>query len=221
MPLVAVFVLLGWILAVALHEFGHALVAYWGGDHTVKDRGYLTMNPLRYTDPIMSIVLPVVFLLMGGIGLPGGAVYIQTNLLRSRWWETTVSLAGPFMSAVAALLFALPFVLGLVPRDLSSFLWNPLAFLVQVQIFSVFLNLIPVPPLDGFGVISAWLSRENQIRVRSFSMYGLLAMFLLLTRVPGVAGTLWNMVDAVMNILGVPHEMAYQGYRMFKFWEYR
>ena len=77
-----------WVFSVCLHEFGHAWVADKGGDHTVREKGYLTMNPLQYTDPLFSLVLPVVFLLMGGIGLPGGAVYINHQLLRSRGWDT-------------------------------------------------------------------------------------------------------------------------------------
>ena len=59
---ITTFVLIGWIISLCLHEFSHALVAYWGGDTTVKDKGYLTLNPLKYTDPLMSIILPLVFL---------------------------------------------------------------------------------------------------------------------------------------------------------------
>lgn len=74
---VAIFVCLGWIISVCLHEFGHAIVAYWGGDTSVKDKGYLTLNPLKYTDINLSLTLPLIFLLMGGIPLPGAAVYIN------------------------------------------------------------------------------------------------------------------------------------------------
>jgi Zn-dependent protease len=64
------FVTAGWIVSLSLHEYGHALVAYRGGDRSVASRGYLTLNPLKYAHPILSIVLPLVFLLLGGIGLP-------------------------------------------------------------------------------------------------------------------------------------------------------
>ena len=66
-----------WKAQVALHEFGHALVAFWGGDRSVVDKGYLTLNPLKYTHPFLSLVLPMLILVLGGIGLPGGAVYIN------------------------------------------------------------------------------------------------------------------------------------------------
>ena len=81
-------VLVGWVFSLTLHEFSHAFVAYRGGDYTVKDKGYLTFNPLKYTHPVYSILLPLVFLLLGGIGLPGGAVYIETWRLYSRKWHT-------------------------------------------------------------------------------------------------------------------------------------
>src|SRR5262245_23030062 len=66
---VFVFVVAGWLVSLCLHEYGHALLAYLGGDRTVAARGYLTLNPLKYAHPVLSIVLPVVFLLLGGIGL--------------------------------------------------------------------------------------------------------------------------------------------------------
>ena len=73
------FVTAGWIVSLALHEFGHALVAYIGGDYSVVGKGYLSLNPLKYTHGVLSIVMPVAILLMGGIGLPGGAVFIDRN----------------------------------------------------------------------------------------------------------------------------------------------
>ena len=59
-------VFFGWIFSLCLHEFSHALVAYLGGDYTVREKGYLTFNPLRYTHPLFSLVLPLLFLVMGG-----------------------------------------------------------------------------------------------------------------------------------------------------------
>jgi hypothetical protein len=88
--LLAIAVIVGWIASVCLHEFGHAIVAYWGGDTTVKDKGYLTLNPLKYTDIGYSLALPVVFLILGGIALPGAAVYINHTLLRSRAWNSAI-----------------------------------------------------------------------------------------------------------------------------------
>src|SRR5919112_1201427 len=77
-------VFLAWILSVVLHEFAHGVVAYWGGDYTIRERGGLTLNPLQYVEPVMSIILPIIFLFMGGVPLPGGVTYIRMDLLRSK-----------------------------------------------------------------------------------------------------------------------------------------
>src|SRR5574340_360663 len=116
-------VLLGWVFSLCLHEFSHAAVAYLGGDTTVREKGYLTFNPLKYTHPVFSILLPLVFLALGGIGLPGGAVYIETWRLRSRGWKTAVSLAGP----------ASNLVLASAPVSREG-IWPALSFLAFLQI---------------------------------------------------------------------------------------
>ncbi len=107
-----VVVLIGWIFSLCLHEFSHALVAYLGGDTTVKDKGYLTFNPLKYTHPVYSLLIPLIFLVLGGIGLPGGAVYIETWRLRSRNWMSAVSLAGPTANLILAIILGLALRFG-------------------------------------------------------------------------------------------------------------
>ena len=69
----------GWLVSLCLHEFGHAYTAWKYGDRDVEVRGYLTLNPLKYTNPLLSLGLPVLFIALGGIGLPGGAVYVRTG----------------------------------------------------------------------------------------------------------------------------------------------
>ncbi|MGH3670794.1 MAG: site-2 protease family protein, partial [Pseudonocardiaceae bacterium] len=81
---IVLLVLGGWAVALCLHEFGHALTAYRGGDRAVRARGYLTLDIRRYTDPVMSLLVPLALLALGGIPLPGGAVWINRAALRSR-----------------------------------------------------------------------------------------------------------------------------------------
>lgn len=64
-----VFVFVLWIASLCLHEFAHAQGAFVGGDTSVEEKGYLTLNPLRYTDPMLSIVWPLIFLALGGYGI--------------------------------------------------------------------------------------------------------------------------------------------------------
>lgn len=175
---IAIFVCFGWLLSVCLHEFGHAIVAYWGGDTSVKDKGYLTLNPLKYTDLNLSLILPLLFLLMGGIALPGAAVYIDHRRLRNRYWESAVSAAGPFASILIALFLAIPFQLGLATEE--SWIWSALAFLIVLDISVVILNLLPIPPLDGYGIIEPWLPSQTKIQLRNASKYGVIVLFILL-----------------------------------------
>lgn len=216
MWLVAVFVCVGWILSVCLHEFGHAVVAYWGGDTSVKDKGYLTLNPLKYTHPVYSLLLPILFLLMGGIALPGGAVYINRRRLRNRWWESAVSAAGPFASAVITVLLAIPFWLGLAAPLSENWLWSSLAFLVLLEIAGILLNLLPVPPLDGYGIIEPWLPRNAQIQLNKFGKYGIWVIFGLLWYVQPLNQLFWNGTYAISELLSVPLDMAGMGYALFR-----
>ena len=66
---VFVFVIAGWLVSLSLHEFGHAYTAWRFGDQDVAVRGYLTLNPFKYSSPLLSIGLPLLFIALGGIGL--------------------------------------------------------------------------------------------------------------------------------------------------------
>lgn len=99
------FVIVGWLLSVMAHEFSHARVAWMAGDHTVKAKGYLDFDPRRYGSLQTTVVVPVLALALGGIGFPGGAVYLRIDLMRGRVWRAAAALAGP--AATAAILLVL------------------------------------------------------------------------------------------------------------------
>lgn len=208
-------VLIGWIFSLCLHEFSHALVAYYGGDTTVREKGYLTFNPLKYTHPVYSIVLPLLFLLVGGIGLPGGAVYIETWRLRSRRWVSAVSLAGPAANLLLAIVLGI--VLSVAPVDQNG-IWPGLAFLAFLQISAVVLNLVPLPPFDGFGAIDPYL--PNDLRANIAQVRGMLPLvvFFLLWYVPFVNNGFWRLVTFIASLLGVPFDLVLVGLRGFQFW---
>ncbi len=211
-----VVVLVGWVFSLCLHEFSHALVAYYGGDTTVRDKGYLTFNPLKYTHPVYSLVLPLLFLLLGGIGLPGGAVYIETWRLRSRGWMSAVSLAGPAANLLLAIVLGL--ILAIAPVT-SGGIWPGLAFLAFLQVSAVVLNLIPLPPLDGFGAIEPYLS--DRIRTSLAQLRGMLPVlvFALLWYVPAVNSLFWTVVLSLTHLVGVPLQLAQLGLSGFMFWQ--
>ena len=208
-----------WIFSVCLHEFGHAIVAYYGGDTSVREKGYLTFNPLKYTHPVYSLLMPVLFMMLGGIGLPGGAVYIDDHALRSRQWRTGVSLAGPAMNILLIGFLWLPFGAGWLEQSRTSVAAYSLAFLIQLEISSVLLCLLPVPPLDGFRAISPWLPEETAERLLAQSSMFLWGLFLILWYVPAANGLFWDVVFRVSDALGVDPRLGYVGLRQFQFWK--
>lgn len=208
-------VIVGWIFSLCLHEFSHALVAYYGGDTSVREKGYLTFNPLKYTHPVYSILLPMIFLILGGIGLPGGAVYIETWRLRSKRWESAVSLAGPAANLVLAVVLAI--VLHFAPASASG-VWPGLAFLGLLQIMAVVLNLVPVPPFDGYRVVSPYLEPEVRGRIDQASNIIMLLVFILLWYVPVVYNLFWSVVSWISVNLQIPLSLASTGLTQFQFW---
>ncbi|MEM9542347.1 MAG: tetratricopeptide repeat protein [Cyanobacteria bacterium P01_E01_bin.42] len=214
--MIALVVCIGWIFSLCLHEFGHAIVAYWGGDKSVKEKGYLTFNPLKYTDPGLSLVLPLFFLLLGGIALPGGAVYIDRARLRSRLWDSGVSAAGPFASFLAALAFSFPFWSGLAIVQTTHWFWSAIAFLIFIDIYVVLINLLPIPPLDGYGIIDPWLPLSVQRQCRKFGKYGILVLIALLWFFDPLNQFLWLMSSEIGNILRVPPQAIALGGRLFQ-----
>jgi Zn-dependent protease len=209
-------VLFGWIFSLCLHEFSHALVAYLGGDYTVREKGYLTFNPLRYTHPLFSIVLPLLFLLMGGIGLPGGAVYIERWRIRNRFMLSLMSLAGPLSNLLVAI------ILGLVLRfspSIDERLLPGLSFLLALQVSAVLFNSIPLPPFDGYNVLEPFLPEVIRMQMDRFQDIAIWVIFLLFWFVPAVSSSFWETVQAVSTLLGVDWGWVISGLERFRFWE--
>ncbi|MER7110614.1 site-2 protease family protein [Streptomyces sp. NPDC000229] len=214
---VFLFVTSGWIVSLCLHEYAHARTALHGGDITIGTKGYLTLNPLKYTHALLSIVLPVVFVIMGGIGLPGGAVFIERDRIRGRWKHSLVSAAGPLTNVLFALVCTAPFWLGALDGVPVGFRFA-LAFLALLQVTAAILNFLPVPGLDGYGVIEPWLSYKVRRQVEPFAPFGLLAVFALLF-VPEINHAFFGLVDTVLTGLGVEDVETYCGQNLYRFWQ--
>ncbi|MFF7276144.1 site-2 protease family protein [Streptomyces griseorubiginosus] len=217
-PGIAVFLFVtgAWIVSLCLHEYAHARTALHSGDITIGAKGYLTLNPLKYTHALLSIVLPVIFVIMGGIGLPGGAVFIERDRIRGRWRHSLISAAGPLTNVLFALACTAPFWLDALDGVPLAFR-SALAFLALLQVSAAILNFLPVPGLDGYGVIEPWLSYNIKRQVEPFAPFGLLFVFALLW-VPQVNAVFFDIVDAVLNRLGVPQELASIGRSLYRLW---
>ena len=209
-----------WVFSVCLHEYGHAWAAFRGGDYTVREKGYLSMNPLRYTHPVTSFLLPMLFMAMGGIGLPGGAVYIEKHRLRSREWETWVSLAGPAMNLILAIVIGFLLHWVFLPYWPTHVVTYGMAFLLQLQISAILFNLIPVPPLDGFQALEPWLPGEWKNHLAPLWNNGMLILFLIFWYVHPVNRAFWAVVFAASEFLGIPRDLGIEGMYNFQFWKH-
>lgn len=208
-----VFVAAFWVVTLCLHEFAHAFVAYRNGDESVVYRGYLTLDPLRYTHVLFSIVMPLLFLLLGGIGLPGGAVFIDRNALRTRFARSATSAAGPLTNVVIAVLLGVAIALR---SDERSF-WAALGFLLFLQVTAAVLNILPVPGLDGFGVLEPYLPRTWLAGAARIAPFAIIGLFVLLW-IPAVNAAFFNGIFGLVRLLGVPSLLVSRGYDLFQFW---
>ena len=208
-----VFVMVGWILAVMAHEFSHAAVAYLGGDHTVVEKGYLSFDPRRYGDLATSLVIPLLALALGGIGFPGGAVWLRHDLMRGPFWRAAASLAGP--AATLLVLLALSLALR---ASLPAPLYAALALLAFLQATALILNLLPAPGLDGFNAIRPFLPAAWRAGIQRYEGLAMLALLGVLLWVPGVGARLFSLGALLTTALGVPLDALQAGWASFHFW---
>lgn len=211
---VFIFVIGGWLVSLCLHEFGHAYTAWRFGDTDVEARGYLTLNPLKYSHPLLSLGLPLLFIALGGIGLPGGAVYLRTGFMTPRQ-RTIVNLAGPFANLVLAI------VLLAATRLFFSFehtvFWAGVAFLGFLQITALVLNLLPIPGLDGYAALEPHLSPATQRKLEPVRQYGFMILLLILI-VPGLSQWFFSGVSWLFALSGVDERLWMYGGALTRFW---
>jgi len=129
------------LLALGIHEYSHAQMAYFLGDPTAKNQGRLTINPFAHLDPMGTILL---FLI--GIGWGKPVPFNPYNLKNRRKGELLVGLAGPASNFIAALIVGIP----LRFFDITNYgLFFFFSFFVWINLMLGVFNLMPVPPLDG------------------------------------------------------------------------
>jgi len=209
---VFIFAIAGWLVSLCLHEFGHAVTAWRFGDHDAAVRGYLTLDPRRYSHPALSLLLPMVIIALGGIGLPGAAVYLQTWFM-TPIRRTLVSLAGPAANLLLAVLLLVAIRLFYDPAH--AVLWAGVAFLAFLQITALLLNLLPIPGLDGYDALEPHLSPETQRAVAPAKQYG---FFILLFLLLAASHWFFGLVLWLFDFSGVPHWLAAAGNSLTRFW---
>jgi Zn-dependent protease len=219
---VVILVLGGWAVSLCLHEFGHAYVAFKGGDYAVRNKGYLNLDIRRYTDPVFSIVMPVLLLLIGGIPLPGGAVWINHHALRNKRVESWVSLAGPLSNLAIGTLLTVSVAVFFGNDDTvfqkPDYLAAGLSYLALLQFAAFLLNILPVPGLDGWGAIEPWLSYKAQAFGAKARPWAPLILFAVLIGLRPVGAAFWDLTSSIFSAVGGSQLDAAIGQVTFMFW---
>jgi Zn-dependent protease len=134
------------VFSICCHEYAHAQVALWQGDSTAADQGHLTLNPLKQMG-IFSLVM------LAFIGIAIGAVPVNPQRMRYKYSRALVSFAGPLTNLILFILFCIGLTVSLHFKSN-----NTVIFLFEIgailNIILFILNMLPVPPLDGWGVIT-------------------------------------------------------------------
>lgn len=183
--LIAVAVML--LVGFPVHEFSHAFTAYRLGDSTARYMGRLTLDPRKHFDPLGGGILAL-GAIFGGIfiGWAKPTPVNPSNLDGGRRGESLVALAGPFSNLALAAIFAVPYrILDANPGFFSAagrpgeLIFQIIGFLVLINVFLFIFNLLPIPPLDGYRVLSGFLNARTAYQLRQYEQYGFVLLLLI------------------------------------------
>jgi Zn-dependent protease len=200
------------LFAVTLHEAAHGYVARHFGDTTAERAGRISMNPIRHIDPVGTILMPILTLMisqaMGGMFIFGWAKPVPVNFAALRHPKKDmlwVALAGPAVNLFMALAWALAaYIAQAFKGNYFAAPLHDMAILgIQINVVLMVLNLIPLPPLDGGRIAVSLLPYPQAIRFARIEPYGMFILIILIAS--GVLGLLLSpvvswLIDAIYYI---------------------
>lgn len=201
------------IFAITLHEVAHGFVASLFGDQTARLSGRLTLNPIKHIDPVGTIVVPLIMLLVSNFifGWAKPVPVDQRNLHHPRRDMAIVALAGPVSNLLMALFWGLIGKLGIyLEHGGNGWLGVPLNYMgfagIMINVALAVLNLIPLPPLDGGKVLSSLLPRRADYYLSMIEPYSFFILVFLL--VTGLLNSIMApffslLVYAIVNLFGL------------------
>jgi Zn-dependent protease len=183
------------LFAITVHEAAHGYAAKFFGDLTAERMGRITLNPFKHIDPIGTILLPALSIILGGV-LFGWAKPVPVNfgqLRRPKQDMLWVALAGPASNFAMAIVWGLVLArIALFPESAQAFLAQMSLAGIQINLVLLVLNLFPLPPLDGGRIAVSLLPMKAAIKFAQIERYGMLILIALLFT--GILGVLLSPV---------------------------
>lgn len=199
------------LFAITIHEAAHGWAAYKMGDPTAHALGRITLNPIAHIDPIGTILLPVLLIIMGAppFGWAKPVPVNPFNLRNPRRDNLLISAAGPISNfSVALIAFVLLQMLKLANPDvllmrggapsLGNGLFLILYYTILINVILAVFNLIPIPPLDGSGILLGLISEEAAAKYEQIRPYGFIILILLIFT--GFIGRILGFIMGIVNI---------------------
>jgi Zn-dependent protease len=171
------------IFAITVHEAAHGYAAKHFGDLTAYNQNRISLNPLRHIDPIGTIILPALTVLLGGV-LFGWAKPVPVNFMNLRHPKKDmlwVAAAGPFSNLIMAIFWTILFGRSAYfPESMSMFVQQMGIAGISINLSLMVLNLIPLPPLDGGRIAVSLLPNHLAYKYAQIERYGFLILIVLL-----------------------------------------
>lgn len=188
-------------LSMALHEMMHAVAAYWLGDDTARLQGRISANPIRHIDPIMTIALPLLLILLKSPVIFGAAKPVQVNFMRLRWGEyggAVVGMIGPLTNLAIAMVAGLAFTLIDPDFGLS---YKILGWTVLINAGFFVFNSIPFPPLDGSRLLYAFAPRGLQEFMNSIERMGVNALLIFFLLFYYISPSIGRLISSLVSVI--------------------
>lgn len=205
--IISIFILL---FAISIHEASHGWAAHKMGDPTAYHMGRITLNPIRHIDPIGTILLPLMLIIMRAppFGWAKPVPVNPLNLKDPRKDNIIISIAGPASNLAVALIAFI--ILKIILKNANLFYGGGFSVLLSsiidilyltilLNAILAFFNLIPIPPLDGSGIVMGLISEEAAQKYEQIRPYGFFILILLI--MTGAIGRILGVVLRIVNSL--------------------